>query len=109
MSKRISTEAFSADQALGDDPFSPKRLRLLQTLADAIFAKPANATERQENDELVASFAALFFPALPEEQARSQLAMLVTRLQEEAAKEKKRRNARSCNGQVPGNRRRRQP
>jgi hypothetical protein len=33
-------------------------------------------------DELVASFAQLFFPALPEEQARGQLALMVTALLE---------------------------
>jgi hypothetical protein len=73
--------------------FSPKRLRLLRALADAIFSEtPADPAARQENDELVASFAKLFFPALPEEQARSQLALLVTTLLEEATEEEKRRN-----------------
>ena len=57
-----------------------------------MFAEPpADATARQENDELVASFAALLFPDLPEEQARSQLALMVTTLLEEAAEEEKRR------------------
>ena len=82
-------EGFSAEEtehALGPDPFSPKRLRLLQALADAIFSEaPADPAARQENNELVASFAELFFPALPVEQARSQLALLVTTLLEEAA------------------------
>jgi hypothetical protein len=89
-------ESFSAEQtehALGPDPFSPKRLRLLQALADAIFSEaPADPAARQENNELVASFAELFFPALPEEQARSQLTLLVTTLLNEAAEEEKRRN-----------------
>jgi hypothetical protein len=72
---------------LGPDPFSPKRLRLLRVLADAIFSEaPADPAARQENDELVASFAQLFFPGLPEEQARSQLALMVTALLEEAEK-----------------------
>jgi hypothetical protein len=54
MSKRIFNESFSAkqrgqpeeltqeavsQQPLGGDPFSPKRLRLLQALADAIFSE----------------------------------------------------------------------
>jgi hypothetical protein len=78
--------AEQTEHALGPDPFSPKRLRLLRALADAIFSEaPADPASRQENDELVASFAELFFPALPEEQARSQLALLVTTLLEEAA------------------------
>jgi hypothetical protein len=89
-------ESFSAEQtehALGPDPFSPKRLRLLRVLADAIFSEaPADPTARQENDELVASFAALFFPGLPEEQAGGQLAVMVTTLLNEAAEEEKRRN-----------------
>ena len=54
-------ESFSAEQtehALGPDPFSPKRLRLLRALTDAIFSEaPADLASRQENDELVASFA----------------------------------------------------
>ena len=83
-------EGFSAEETehgLGPDPFSPKRLRLLRALTDAIFSEaPADLASRQENDELVASFAELFFPALPEEQARSQLALMVTTLLEEAAK-----------------------
>ena len=83
-------ESFSAEQterALGPDPFSPKRLRLLRALTDAIFSEaPADLASRQENDELVASFAQLFFPGLPEEQARSQLALMVTALLEEAEK-----------------------
>jgi hypothetical protein len=92
MSKRIPTESFSAEQALGDDPFSPKRLHLLRALADAVFAEPpADAAAQQENDELVATFAALFCPGLPEEQARSHLAVMVTALLEEAAEEEKRR------------------
>jgi hypothetical protein len=82
-------ESFLAEQtehALGPDPFSPKQLRLLRALTDAIFSEvPADPASRQENDELVASFAELFCPALPEEQARSQLALLVTTLLEEAA------------------------
>jgi hypothetical protein len=41
-------------------------------LADAVFAEPvADSVARQDNDELVASFAQLFFTGLPEEQARS--------------------------------------
>jgi len=84
MSKRTS-ESFAAEQALGADPFSPNRLRLLQALADAIFAeRPADGTARQESDELVASFAALFFPELPKEQARSYLAVMVSLLLAEA-------------------------
>jgi len=89
-------------RSLGDDPFSPKRLRLLRALADAMFAEPpADATARQENDELVASFAALFFPDLPEEQARSQLALMVTTLLETAAQRGVER-ANSTNGGLPG-------
>jgi hypothetical protein len=62
--------AYAAE--LADDPFSPKRLRLLRALADAIFAeRPADAAARQKNDELIASFAKLFFPGLSEEHARS--------------------------------------
>jgi hypothetical protein len=84
MSKRIS-ESFAAEEPLGDGPLSPKQLHLLRTLADAIFAElAADAAARQENDELVATFAALFFPGLPKEQARSQLAVMVTTLLAEA-------------------------
>ena len=75
-------ESFSAELP-ADDPFSPKRLRPLRVIAEAIFTEPpADSAARQDNDELVASFAQLFFPGLPEEQARSQLALMVPALQE---------------------------
>jgi hypothetical protein len=81
-------ESFSAESLPTDDPFSPKALRLLLVIAEAIFTEPpADSAARQDNDELVASFAQLFFPGLPEEQARSQLALMVAALLEEAAEE----------------------